>query len=131
MTVPPILKSVDVERVLPDLRPLLAAVYTEVQQPVADVVALRRALEALLLYLSSPAGRTHANCVAADSFFLETDRWERTWGHLPDPYQDLLGDLGGALHDTLSAPEIAENFFSTPEQLLGQLRQIEIASPPT
>ena len=39
--------------------------------------------------------------------------------------------VGGALHDTFSAPEIAENFLSTPEQLLGQLREIEIGSPPT
>jgi hypothetical protein len=131
MTVPLVLESVDGERVRPTLQPLLAAVYAEVQRPIADLGALRRALEALLLYLSSSAGRTHANCVATDSFFMETDRWERTWGHLPEPYQDLLGDLGGALHDTFSAPEIAENFFSTPEQLLDQLRQIEIGSPPT
>jgi len=131
MTVPPVLTSVDRERVLPALQPLLATVYAEVQRSVADLVALRRALEALLLYLSSSPGRTHANCVAADSFFMETDRWERTWGHLPEPYQDLLGDLDGALHDTFSAPEIADNFFSTPEQLLDQLRQIEIGSPPT
>jgi hypothetical protein len=131
MKIPRVLESVDGERVLPGLRPLLAEVYSEVQRPIADLGSLRGAVEKLLLYLSSPAGRTHANCVAADSFFMDTERWERTWGHLPEPYQDLLGDLGGALHDTFSAPEIAENFSSTPEQLLDQLRQIEINAPPT
>ena len=99
--------------------------YSEVQRRPADLQTLRSRIEDLLVFLASPAGRTHANCVAADSFFMHTDRWERGWDHLPEPYQDILGDLGGALHDTMSAPEIAENFDSTPEALLERLRQVE------
>jgi hypothetical protein len=119
--VPPILEQVEGESVSPELRPLLTSVYAEVQRNPADLAALYEAIHRLLNYLASPAGRTNANCWAADSFFLHTDRWERDWEHLPEAYQDLLGDLGGAFHDTVSHPEIAENFGSTPEQLLARL----------
>ena len=126
MRVPPVLDSVDGERVGPELVPLLGAVYAEVARPIADLRALRVALEALLSFLASAGGRTHANCVAADAFFMHNHRWERDWEHLPESYQELLGDLGGALHDTVSAPEIAENFDSTPEQLLAQVRRLGV-----
>jgi hypothetical protein len=126
--VPPTLDYVGDERVSPELAPMLRAVYAEIQRTVPDFDALTRELRRLLEYLASPHGRTNANCVAADSFFMHNDAWERAWEHLPEPYQDLLGDLGGALHDTVSAPEIAENFDSTPEQLLAQLEQIQSAS---
>ena len=128
MTVPTILEQVDdsyaTERVAPELAPLIRAVYGEVIRPDTDLAEVHRSLHALLSFLASPAGRTHANCVATDSFFMLNDRWERSWEHLPDPYQDLLGLLGDALHDTISAPEIAENFDNTPEQLLSQLQQL-------
>jgi hypothetical protein len=108
----------------------LRAVYAEVQRTPPNLRTLASELRRLLEYLASSPGRTNANCVAADSFFMENDKWERDWQHLPEPYQDLLGDLGGALHDTISAPEIAENFYSTPEQLLVQLEQVESRRPP-
>jgi hypothetical protein len=126
--VPPVLDHVADDRVSPELAPMLRAVYGEVQQESPDLATLTLKLRRLLTFLASPRGRTNANCVAADLFFMHNDRWERGWDHLPEPYQDLLGDLGGALHDTVSAPDIAENFYSTPEQLLAQLEQIESAS---
>lgn len=122
------LESVDGQRVASELVPLLGAVYAEVACPTTDLRALRAALEALLSFLASTGGRTHANCVAADAFFMHNDRWERDWEHLPESYQDVLGDLGGALHDTVSAPDIAENFDSTPEQLLAQVRRLGVGS---
>jgi hypothetical protein len=127
MRVPPILERVDDVYgggVSPQLAPLLREVYAQVQREPADLPALYDALDALLRFLTSPAGRTHANCVATDSFFMNNDRWERDWGDLPEPYQDLLGLLGDALHDTIAAPEIAENFDNTPEQLLARLHEI-------
>jgi hypothetical protein len=127
--VPRVPEYVQGERVSSDLTPLLSAVYAEVQRDPPNLAALARGLRQLLEYLASPAGRTNANCWAADLFFMENDKWERDWEHLPEPYQDLLGDLGGALHDTVSAPEIAENFYSTPEQLLAQLEQVESSEP--
>jgi hypothetical protein len=126
--VPPILERVDDEQVSPELVPLLQDVYTEVQRTPGDLDALTLKLRRLLEYLASPRGRTNANCWATDLFFMDIDRWERDWEHLPEPYQDLLGDLGGALHDTVSSPDIAANFDSTPEQLLAQLERIESVS---
>ncbi len=41
---------------------------------------------------------------------------------------DVLGDVGGALHDTVKVPEIAENFDSTPEQLLARVRQFRASA---
>ena len=130
MQVPSVPGFIHGERVSSDLAPLLRAVYAEVQRDSPNLAALTRGLRQLLEYLASPTGRTNANCWAADLFFMENDKWERDWEHLPESYQDLLGDLGGALHDTVSAPEIAENFSSTPEQLLAQLDQIELREPP-
>ena len=129
MNVPSVLERVDdsyaAERVSPELASLIRAVYGAVVRADTDLAELHTSLEALLSFLASPVGRTHANCVATDSFFMLNDRWERTWEHLPDPYQDMLALLGDALHDTIAAPEIAENFYNTPEQLLAQLQQIK------
>jgi hypothetical protein len=129
MKAPSVLERIDdaygSERVSPELALLLRAVYAEVVRSDSDLGELHRALETLLSFLASAGGRTHANCVATDSFFMLNDLWERDWEHLPEPYRDLLGLLGDALHDTVAAPEIAENFDNTPEQLLAQLRQIK------
>jgi hypothetical protein len=124
MRIPLILEYVDGQPVSPDLRPLLSAIYAEVQRNPTDLAELRTALRRLLDYLCSAPGRTNANCCAADSFFMHDDRWERDWEHLPPPYQGLLGDLGGALHDTVAEPAIAENFDSTPEQFLARLDRL-------
>jgi hypothetical protein len=35
-----------------------------------------------------------------------------------DEFHDILADMSEALHDTVSAPEVAAEFESTPEQLL-------------
>lgn len=76
-------------------------------------------MENLLEFLASPRGLTDANCTAVDRFLCFG---EFEWPDLPDPIQDVLGDMAGALHDTLSSPETAANFESTPEQLLARLR---------
>lgn len=133
MRAPPVLEHVDdayaSERVSPQLAPLLREVYAQVVRADTRLPALYDALEALLTFLASAPGRTHANCVAADSFFMLNDRWERDWEHLPRSYQTLLGHLAETLHDTIAAPGIAENFDSTPEQLLAKLRQIVREAP--
>jgi hypothetical protein len=46
------------------------------------------------------------------------------WGNLPEGYRHLLDDIGGALHDTISAPEIAQSLESTPEQLLARAQRL-------
>ena len=91
----------------------------------AEAIDLHRvvhSLDALLQYLCSPEGRTDGNCRFVDSFFMEYDAWAERG--LPVPLHDILADMAGALHDTCSAPDIARNFDSTPEQLLARLRRL-------
>jgi hypothetical protein len=115
----------DGERVSPPLPPLLLAVYDELAREASDHGPLIQRLHALLTYLASPEGRTNANCWTADLFFCLGDDWgEVSWDHVPDELGDILADLGGALHDTVQAPDVAENFDSTPELLLQRLGRI-------
>jgi hypothetical protein len=55
-------------------------------------------------------------------FFCLED-WGVDWERFPELLTDIIGDMGGALHDTVSHPEIAKNFDSLPEQLLERVRQ--------
>ena len=70
------------------------------------------------MLMSSPAGRTDHNCRAVDRFLCLGDL---SWPELPGPLGDVLADMAGALHDTVSSPAVALNFESTPEQLLQRL----------
>ncbi len=97
------------------------AAYEAIVARPYDVPRIVAGVEELLSYLTSPEGRTNANCVAVDSFCCIRDDWEGDWEDEPAALADVLGDMGGALHDTISAPDIAENFDSTPELLLEQL----------
>lgn len=83
-----------------------------------DLPALKTAMLAVLEFLCSAQGRTDANCSAVDMFLMVDDAWLSD--RLPEAYQDILADMGGALHDTVTAPHIAENCDSTPEQLLAR-----------
>lgn len=110
------------EPVSPELAPLLRRVNAEVERPGLQVAPLIEALRDLLNFLSSPTGRTSANCWTTDLFFMNDEHWsERQWEHLPEPLQDILADMAGALHDTVDYPDVALNFDSTPEQLLARL----------
>ena len=88
-----------------------------------DLRFARSAMIALLEFLCSPAGRTDANCRAVDTFFMLDECWLSD--ELPESYHDIIGDMGGALHDTVTAPHIAESFDSTPEQLLARARALK------
>ena len=104
------------------------ALVEQVQSAVtADTVDLRRvvqALSSLLQHLCTPEGRTDGNCRFVDSFFNQHDEWANC--KLPDVLHDIFADMSGALHDARSAPDIAQNFDSTPEQLLERLNGISI-----
>lgn len=110
------------EAVSTQLGPLLHAAYESIISRPYDPATVADRVDALLAFLCSPIGRTNANCHAVDYFFLIRDGWNGTWEDEPEGLADVLGDLGGALHDTVSAPEIAVNFDSTPEQILTKLR---------
>jgi hypothetical protein len=105
------------------LQPLMQSVRAAVFASRINAVAVKASLIALLEYLSSPAGRTDANCCAVDSFFYLDD--DLPLERLPDPLQDVFAHMD-ALHDTITAPKIAENFNFTPEQLLERVRNSSI-----
>ena len=130
-TIPRIALSHEGEPVSSELPPLLAALRDAILRPVVDLGVLTAALRNVLEFLASPRGRTNANCWAADLFCMYPENWDgRGFEHLPVAIAELLGDMGGALHDTVQAPEIAENFDSTPEQLLARLERFRLDAPP-
>ncbi|MBM4112820.1 MAG: hypothetical protein FJ253_05515 [Phycisphaerae bacterium] len=110
----------------PLLGTLLRAVYDELIRQPPNLPALKGALGDLLTFLCGKDGRTHANCVETDRFFFTHHDWPASWEHLPEPWTDVLGDIGGLLHDAIAAPAIAENFDSLPEQLLQRVQALEI-----
>ena len=102
------------------------AVYREIARRPVELADLRQAMVALLFYLASPEGGTDHNCRTVDTFFCLRDDWEIDWDHLPDDFHGILEDMGGALHDTVSSPNIARNFESTPEQLLARVQRVVV-----
>jgi len=79
---------------------------------------------ALLSFLTTPQGRTDANVKTVD-FFVCVHDWEKDWSELPQPFVDIISDMGGALHDTVDATDIAMEFESTPEQLLQRIKRLQ------
>jgi hypothetical protein len=108
--------TVRFRRVARELEWLLRDVYVAFGDP----AALRTALERLLEFLVSDAGRTDANCSTTDAFISAT---EEQWRAVPEPLHAILDDMGGTLHDAIHAPNIARTFGATPEQLLERLRE--------
>ena len=81
----------------------------------------RTVAETILIWLNE--NNTDENCRMVDIFVstqIEFDERKR----LPEVVQGILFDMGGALHDTHTAPEVARNFESTPEQLLERVRRL-------
>jgi hypothetical protein len=110
------------------LRPLVERLHGCLTIKPVDSPALKAAIVAVLEFLASAIGRTDANCRAVDSFLAQDDVWDAD--QLPEPFVDILDDMGSALHDTVSAPLIAANFQSTPEQLLERTRRLLTWSTP-
>ena len=124
---PKVSREVDGEPISPELAPMLLAIYQELAATPPHLGTLRDSIERLLRFLTTPAGRTNANCWATDLFFCLGEGWgDVTWDHIPAELGDILGDMGGALHDTVQDPAIAENFEATPEQLLRKLGTVSI-----
>ena len=110
------------EPVSTDLRPLLSHVYKMIVKRPSEFQEIKDSLVNLLSFLNSESGRTSANCMATDLFFGLAD-WGVNWEDFPEPLTEILDDIGGTLHDTVSNPEIARNFYGLPEQLLERLHQ--------
>lgn len=108
----------------PELQKLVTAVTDCITDRPTDLLRLKSTLESLLYFLTTPIGRTDENCSSTDLFFLLHDENGFNWDHLPEDFQLILDDIGGQMHDTISAPKIARNFESTPEQLLERVRKL-------
>lgn len=106
---------------------LVKAVQSILAHNVPDLSELKNSLINLFVYLSSPNGRTDENCKAINSFFMFDDLWVDR--NLPDHFHEIFVDVSGALHDTVSSPEIAEDFDSTPEQLLKRAKEMNTQQP--
>ena len=119
-----ILSEREGEPVSPAIGTLLENIYEALKKkaPPSEVC---NAVSPLLGYLCSNEGRTNANCWAVDTFFSLQEGWTCDWLYLPKEVQEIFCDMGGTLHDTFHEPKIAENFYSTPEQLLARLRDYE------
>ena len=104
-----------------ELKPLVHEVLHELSKESPRLESLRNSMERLLVFLSSD-GRTDENSQTVDSIFCLKE--SISWNHIPENYQLIFEDLGGALHDTIPAPEIAENFDSIPEILLERVRKL-------
>ena len=105
----------------PELVTRLKALYESVPPGAAGARSVRGKLVDLLEYLCTDAGRTDANCKAVDYFFCLGD-W--SWESLPAAYQDIFADMGGALHDAVEDPDIAEAMQATPEALLEKAKAL-------
>jgi len=106
------------------LRPLLLEVYNQIHAQPPNLHLLKESLSDLMNFLIQPANRSDDNCRAVDTFFALKDHWNTRWEHLPKEYQLVLDDIGGILHDAVAATQIAENFQSTPEQLLERIKEL-------
>lgn len=110
------------------LRPLVERLHQCLTLKPVDSPALKAAIVGVLVFLASAKGRTDANCRAVDYFLAQDEVWDAE--QVPEPFVDILADMSTALHDTISAPVIAANFQSTPEQLLERARRLLTWSTP-
>jgi hypothetical protein len=100
-----------------ELQDLLHAVYDSMSVE----HALQNALERLLEFLASDAGRTDANCTTTYNLITAT---EDRWRHVSEPLHAILDDMSGTLHESIYAPDIARTFEATPEQLLTRVQAL-------
>lgn len=103
----------------------LEALLERVHDAFGDEPRLRDALEAVLTFLSSAAGRTDANCSTTYYFVTAT---EPQWTGVGEGLRGILDDMSGTLHESIYAPDIARTFQATPEQLLDRVRGLNSSS---
>jgi len=118
------MQPIDREPVSPALRGLLEEFYTRAVERPPKRCELKVALIRLLSFLATKEGRTNANCNQVDSFVMIDDHWAHPWSELPEEYIDVIALMGEALHDAISAPDIAENFGCMPEQILERAKSL-------
>jgi hypothetical protein len=114
------------ENVSSTLKPLLSPLYANLIARPCDLAGTREAIIAVLQFLVTPEGRTDSNCQAVDLFLCLGVEEQRSWEDLPEHIAWFLDDMGGNLHDTFKAPDIAARLASTPEQLLARAKELKV-----
>lgn len=107
------------EGVSAGLEPFARDLFVALVANPVDVTTVKAKSTRLLEFLASPPGRSDVNCRSVTNLLL---LGEFDWSGLPEALVEVLADMAGTLHDTVSSPEIAANFDSTPELLLARLR---------
>jgi hypothetical protein len=110
--------AAEAETIADALPSLLDAVAREAVRAVPDFDVLRDRLIALLQFLISAEGRTHANLYAMARQLNGTSNWV----HLPPPYMDLLEALSGFTMRSVWRPAETGAMGLLPEQLLERLQ---------
>ena len=90
-----------------------------------DELAILLIIQRTLVALRDPENNTDRNCKAIDLFvMLDILYPDPPATELPENFpprvREILEAMGGELHDTHSAPHVAEDFRATPDQLLEQ-----------
>lgn len=104
------------------LHPLLKHLYDSLNAGSVDLLKVKQTIIEVLEFLSSPPGRSDENCRTVDFFLRADEAWDAE--RLPQEYVDVLARMSEALHDTVSAPEVARNFECAPEQLLERAKRL-------
>jgi len=82
------------------------------------------ALEELMLWINKPENNSDENCRKVDYFVANEIIPNKKYRELPEDIKEIIFDMGATLHDTHNSPKIAENFYSTPEQLLERVQKL-------
>lgn len=116
----------DIVNTTETLEKLVHEVYINIISKPINLYLIKTALINLMTCLTVPEGHADSNCRRVDSFFCIRYDWETDIDHLPDNFIEIIEDIGGALHDSVSSPETAKKFQSTPQQLLERIKAIKL-----
>ena len=106
-----------------DLRKAVATLVLLLSPRPPDSSSIKRSCEEVLRLLRRKTSYTSENCRIIDAVVLLAleNAGEDLKAELPEGLYKVLWDMGGQLHDSIQAREVAQNFASTPEALLARL----------
>lgn len=103
---------------------LLASWEKALNRVPIDVPNLIRETKAVLSFLCVPKNNTNENCRKVDAFVCLLIS-EVDLSSLNQDIRTIIIDMGMNLHDTHANPEVADNFQSTPCQLLRRIESFK------
>jgi len=103
---------------------ILGKLYLECTQKNPSKTSIASAIEDVLVWLNKSENNTDSNYKRVDYYVVKNIISNDVYDYLSEDIKEIIFDMGGALHDTHTSPEIAENFESTPQQLLKRVRKL-------